>query len=283
MSPGGGSPAGKSLKTERKGEVEMKKWSVLLIAVLVFAATTMVPAAQAVEVEGDVYVGVYDKYLWRGINLSGSQPVLQGGVDLSAKGFTVSYWTNVQLSHSSQGDIDTDGDGINDTSVLDGDEATETDIILDYSFDVNDLLSVSIGDIYYTFNVPGSTHELYLGASLNTLLAPSFTVYYDWDAANEADLDGLFYTAAIEHGFELSDSLGLTLGALASYNQKSPFLGDYSDFHNYELSASLDYALSDNLGLSASFLYSDALSDDAEDIGAIEDETVAGLSIAFNF
>jgi hypothetical protein len=75
----------------------------------------------------------------------------------------------------------------------------------------------------------------------------------------------------------------LTLGALASYNQESPFLGDYSDFHNYELSASLDYALSDNLGLSASFLYSDALSDDAEDIGAIEDETVAGLSIAFNF
>jgi hypothetical protein len=260
----------------------MKKWSLLLVAVLMIAGT-IVPSAQAVEVSGDAYVGVYDKYLWRGINLSGSQPVLQGGVDLSAMGFTLSYWTNVQLSHSPQGDIDTDGDGINDTSILDGDEATETDIVLDYTFDVNDLLSVSVGDIYYTFNVPGSTHELYLGLALNTVLSPSFTVYYDWDAANEADLDGLFYSASIGHTLELSDSLGLSLGALASYNQESPFLGDYSDFHNYELSASLDYALNDNVGLSASFLYSDALSDEAEDFGGIEDETVAGLSVAFNF
>jgi uncharacterized protein (TIGR02001 family) len=274
MTPGGAKgPAGKSLNP-KKENVKMKKWSVLLVAVLMVAAT-MVPAAQAaIEVEGDAYVGVYDKYLWRGINLSTSQPVVQGGVDLSAMGFTLSYWTNVQISEG---------------ALNDSDEATETDIILDYSFDVNDLLSLSVGDIYYTFNVPGSTHELYLGASLNTLLAPSLTVYYDWDAANTADLDGLFYAASISHGFDLNDKLSLGLGALVSYSQESPFVANldggapFSDWSTYELSASLDFALTEQVGVTASFLYSDALSDEAEDVGLIDDEMVGGLSIALNF
>jgi len=30
-----------------------------------------------------------------GFDLSGGMPVFQGGVDLSAEGFTLSYWTNV--------------------------------------------------------------------------------------------------------------------------------------------------------------------------------------------
>ena len=56
-------------------------------------------AAAAVEVEGDAYAGVFDKYLWRGFDLSGSQAVAQGGVDLSAGGFTLSFWSNAQLSN----------------------------------------------------------------------------------------------------------------------------------------------------------------------------------------
>ena len=244
----------------------MKKFNVLLASLALAATAT---TASAIEVTGDAYVGVADKYLWRGINLSDSQPVAQGGVDLSAGGFTLSYWSNVQLSNGA-------------ADFLKAGDVTETDIVLDYSFDVSELLSVSVGDIYYNFNVPGSTHELYLGASLNTLLAPSLTVYYDWDAANHADLDGLFYSLSIGHDLEVSDALSVSLGAAANYNDESPFVGVFSDWSNYELSVGADCALSEQLSLSGSFLFSDAISDDAEDAG-IEDEMVSSVSIALSF
>ncbi len=270
----------------------MKKFFGVMIGAAL-AVAVMAPQALAVEVSGDAYLGVFDKYLWRGIDLSGSQPVAQGGVDVSAGGFTVSYWTNVQLSHSTEGDIDLDGDGAADIKVWDHDEATETDIVLDYTFDVNELLSVSVGDIYYTFNVPGSTHELYVGASLDTLLAPSFTIYYDWDAANDKthdsdgddlgddDYNGFYYAASVGHTLELAEKLGLNLGAAVTYNDQSPFVGHYTNWHNYELSVSADYALTEQVSLTPSLLYSSGISDQAK--VAIDSEALAGLTVTFSF
>ena len=73
----------------------MKKLS-LLLASLVLAATVLAtPALAAIEVEGSAYVGYFDKYLWRGFDLSGGLPVVQGGVNLSAKGFV---WNTLVLS-----------------------------------------------------------------------------------------------------------------------------------------------------------------------------------------
>jgi len=246
----------------------MNKWSVLLVAVLVLAATTMVPAAQAMEVSGDAYVGYYDKYLWRGFDLSGGTPVVQGGVDLSAKGFTLSYWTNIQTQ-----------DDVILGSEVNGGNATETDMTLDYSFDINDLLSASVGTIWYALDGLEDTKEAYLGLSLNTLLEPSVTVYYDYD---QAEGNALFYTASIGHSLDLSKGLSLNLGALVSYNDESDYaVGDYSDWHNYELSAGLDYALKDNVTISPSFVYSSPISDEAKE--AIDTEFLTGVSIAYNF
>ncbi len=242
----------------------MKKFFVALAAV-VLVATTLVPA-QAVNVEGDAYIGVFNKYLWRGFDLSGGEPVAQGGVDLSAYGFTVSYWSNLQLS----GD---EGAG------LKGGEITETDIVLDYTFDLNDFVSLSVGNIFYQLEGLEDTNELYLGIGLSTILEPSLTVYYDYDKADE---DGLFYQFAIGHGFDFSDSLSLGLGAAVSYNQNSDYaVGDYSDWHNYELSLGVDYALNENFSVSPSFLYSAPISDDAK--SAIDSETVFGLTATFAF
>lgn len=259
----------------------MKKLVLALMALVVFAA----PATAAIEVEGDVYAGIYDKYMWRGFNLSNSQPVLQMGTDVSFKGFTVSYWTNTQLS-SGNGFVDIDGDT---TNVLNSDEVTETDIVLDYTFDVNDLLSVSVGDIYYNFSVPGNTHEFYLGLALDTILAPSFTIYYDWDAAKNAaadggDLTGLFYTLAVSHDFELAEKIGLSLGASLNYNDESPFVGEYSEMHTYELSAGVSYALTDQISVDASAIMSDPISDEAElALGNDDIETTGGVSITLAF
>jgi uncharacterized protein (TIGR02001 family) len=252
--------------------MNMKKMWVFLCAAAVFAVTCPGPSSAAVEVEGGAYVGFFDKYLWRGYDLSGSGGVIQGGMDLSHKGFTLSYWTNIQAN--------------DDKPTFKSGEATETDITLDYTFSLNDTVSLSIGNIYYNLNTDDDngdnypdTNEAYVGLSLNTILEPTLKVYYDWDECKE---DGLFVTAAVGHGFDLAEGLSLSLGALVGYNQESDYaVGDYSDWHNYELSVGLDYAVNENVSISPSFLFSSPISDEAKD--RIDSETVGGITLSFAF
>lgn len=248
----------------------MKKLNVIL-ATLVLAAAVATPALAAIEVSGSVYVGVLDKYMWRGIDLSNSQPVAQGGVNISAEGFTLSYWSNVQLSNGCADGTD---------CALQSDEVTETDITLDYTHDFGPV-KMSVGDIYYNFNVPGNTHELYLGLTGNVLLSPTAKVYYDWDVANDLDMDGLYYTLGVSHSFALMDGLSLGLGATAGYNDESPYIGDYTGWNNYELSASATYAITDQISITPSFVYSSPISDDAKE--AIDSEMASGITVSLSF
>lgn len=242
----------------------MRKMSTLLAAATLLCG--LASPALALEVAGGANAGIYNMYLWRGFDLSGSKPVAQGGADVSAGNFTFSWWTNLQLASDA-------GEGFKSG------EATETDIIVDYSTDLGELVSLSVGNCFYNLDGMDDTHEAYLGLTLNTLLSPALTVYYDWD---EAEGDGLYYTLAVGHEISLAEPLTLSLGALVGYNQESDYsVGDYSDFHNYELSAGLDYALTENLSLGLSCLFSEGLSDEARD--AIDSEFLSGVSIALSF
>ncbi len=243
----------------------VKKWCATLFVAVIMSTTLANAADAAIEVSGDAYLGIYDKYLWRGIDFSAGQPVLQGGADVSFKGFTLGFWSNMQLSHGG-------------TDALDSGEVTETDIILDYTFSPVDGLAVSLGNITYTFNIEDSaTNEVYLGLALDTLLSPNLTVYYDWD-----DEEGFYYTLDVSHGFSLADNLDLGLSA----QSPAVFAGDGSDFSDwstYELGLSLDYAVTDQIVITPSFLWSDTLGDDAEDVGMLDDEILAGVSVSLNF
>lgn len=243
---------------KEKKKMKMKQWSVILVVVLMAVVSTAPAALAAIAVSGDAYVGIFDKYLWRGENLSGGKSVIQSGVDLSSHGFTLSYWSNLQ-THSKR-------------------KLTETDITLDYSFDINKMFSASVGNIYY--GLEGTdTNELYAGLSANTLLSPALKVYYDYDQAKD---DGYFITFAIGHSFTLTKKMGLNLGALVSYNGGSDFsVGPYHNWHDYELSASIDYALTDQLTLSPSFLYTAPISGAAR--GVIDNQALAGLNLALSF
>lgn len=240
----------------------VRRVSAAMATLLVAVALWVAPATAAqIEVEGDAYAVVESMYLWRGFDLSPeSDFVISGGIDLSFNGFTLSYW----------GNWDQDTNKVN-----------ETDLILDYSFDVNDLLSVSVGDVLYVVDELPDTHELYLALSLNTLLSPTLTTYWDWD---EADEDGLYYTLSVEHGFAVAEQAELLLGAEVSYNQHSDFaVGDYSAFHNAEFSAAVDYAIHEQIFLTPMIRYSLPLSDEADDIAEIDDETYFGVSVLLAF
>ncbi len=242
----------------------MKKISMTLAALVLTLSCLFPMTAMAFEAAGDVYLGVYDKYLWRGFDLSGSLPVAQGGVDVSIGAFTVSYWSNMQLK--------------NDAGLNAG-EINETDLTLDYSRDINDLVSISVGNIFYALDGAEDTNELYAGVSLNTIASPSLTLYYDWDKAKE---DGLFISLGVEHSFEVMDKLSVTPSLTVNYNDESDYaVGNYSDWHNYELGLGVDYAVTDDMTVSASYLFSSGLSDDAK--LAIDSESVAGVNVSLAF
>jgi len=248
---------------------QMRKIGVMLTFVLALAVVWGSVAVAAVEVEGDAYLGVYSKYLSKGYDYSDGKAVLQGGMDLSAYGFTLGVWSNMQLEST------------DDYSS----RVNETDFNIDYTFSLGEITSVSLGNGHYTYNFEDSANdaenEAYLTVGLDVPFYPEFTVTYGWDVADEG-MTGLFYSLSGSHEFELSEETVLTLGALVSYNQESYFAGDYNGFHNGELTAALDYALSENWSLTATALYSDALSNDAEDEG-VDGEFVTGLDVTFAY
>jgi len=250
----------------------MKK-SVLLAIVISLCLGYTVSAARAeVKVSGDVYAGMYNKYLFRGIDLSDNEWVSQFGADLSYKGFTLSYWSNL-LTHD-----------IADTAFDSGD-ISETDVTLNYSFSPVKLLTFNVGNTFYSLENAEDTNEIYLKTTLNTLLSPTLSLYWDWDQSEET---GLFYTFSVGHTFELVKGLGLNLGALVSYNQQNFSVSeDFSNWNNYELSAGLDYSVNDNVKLSASYTYSNAISHKARQLGGaglgINDESLFGFKAAFIF
>jgi uncharacterized protein (TIGR02001 family) len=254
------------------GGKTMKKLTVLLVAVLMLGAGLATSAQAAIEVEGDVYVGLWDKYLWRGFDLSDGRPTIQGGIDLTAGKWTLSTWHNWQLS---SGPTKSSG------------ELNETDVILTYAFDVGEMVSMTIGDIWYSldnneFGVNEDTNELFVTATLNTLLSPNFKISWDWDAAEE---DGLFYSFDVSHSFDLGQwmqSTTLNLGALVSYNQHADgTVADYAGWHNYELTASIDYALTDQLTISPIGWFSSGISSAAKEL--IDTETAFALNLTFTF
>ena len=241
----------------------MKKFVVMMAAVMMTAVASV--AVAEVKVSGDVYVNPASKYVWRGFDLSENRGVVQGGVDVSYKDFTVSYWSNEQM--------------FSGPSLKAGD-VTETDITLNYTYKPVELLTLNVGNIYYNFDGLADTNDLYLKATLNTLLSPTLAVYYDWDKAKET---GLFYTLSVGHSLELMKNLGLNLGALASYNMKSDYsTGNFNNMHNYELTVSLDYSINDNIKISPNYLYSNAFSSIAREAG-VKDQSIVGLKAAFLF
>lgn len=249
----------------------MKKLSIILAALVLAATVVTTPALAAIEVGGSAYIGYFDKYLWRGYDLSGGMPVVQGGVNLTSNGFTLGYWTNIQTKSD-----DVDNDGTNDFI---GGDATETDITLDYTFSPVDKLNVSVGTIWYALDGLEDTKEAYLGLSLAVPLTPTVKVYYDYDMAEE---NALFYTGSVSHSYAVTDKLTVAASALVSYNDESDYaVGNYSDWHNYELGASATYAVTDQISITPSFLYSSPISDEAKD--AIDSEVLGGITVTMTF
>jgi hypothetical protein len=184
----------------------MKNWIIGLLGVSLIAGTVIAEeqqktAAAAAESEAEetgpfsatASVGFMSDYMWRGFKLYEGLSI-QPSVDLS-------YDT---------GDFGTFSGNI--WSALPGEtqghdkKFEEIDYTLAYEYSL-DPVTFSIGHIFYTYpndntHLQTASREFYFGVSVDTIAAPTFTVYEDYDT-----FDNQYYELGFSHEIT-SEALG---------------------------------------------------------------------------
>ncbi len=228
----------------------------LLAATFVLAVST-VPTFAADKPTADFSVDALSKYVWRGFELSRDSMVLQPSVTVDYNGFSANLW----------GHLDTDTYSGNTNNW------TETDMTLSYSRSLG-MVDVSAGYIYYGLDNADDSQEVYLSASLNTILTPTLSVYRDYDS-----FPGWYITLGISHSVPIKDNITLDLGAQISYlsadeassygeveNGTQSTTQAYNAFHDGLLTASVTFPINQYISITPKLNYSFPLTDDARDL-----------------
>ena len=241
-----------------------------ILPVLSWAAEESKPAEQAPaedKVTGEVAASVLSAYIWRGQELTRHSIVIQPSMTVGYKGFTANLWGNLDTNPYSAVD-----DRYSSTF-------TETDITLSYSHPFG-IVQVGGGYIYYGLAAatPGGpdlldSQELFVTLGLNTVLAPTLTVYKEIDHYHQ-----WYTTLGISHTFALHEKVGLKLAAQASYLKSEDATtypefdshalatnDKFNNFHDGMISASLPVAVTGHLTITPTATYVFPLSGDAKD------------------
>ncbi len=160
------------------------------------AAPAVEEAAEEKEWSASVGFDVWSEYIFRGVDLSGNDAMFNPYASFSWKGFTAYYWG-----------------AFNDADP--GRWYEETDLGIEYGMDVLDgKLTLAGGALWYLYLDGQSgkdTMELYGKATVNVLLSPYVSLFYDID-----EFHGGYLSFGVSHSFDLTETLGLGEGMALS-------------------------------------------------------------------
>lgn len=231
----------------------------------------------------ELSVSALSKYVWRGYELSKDSLVLQPSMTIGYKGFGFNLW----------GNLDTDQHEFFATSDANSTTWSETDMTLSYDGSCS-FADYGVGYIYYAMDGLDDSQEVYLSATLKTLLSPSLTIYRDYDF-----YPGWYISAGISHSFAITGELSLDLGAKIGYYDidDEDTVADpddpndaYSGLHDGQLSASMTFPLGEYFSITPEIYYSFPLDSDAEDVieaasvnGKDSDFVYGGVTLSMSF
>ena len=261
----------------------LMKRSVVVAGIGVASLGCMAGTALAEEEKptADLTVGAYSAYIWRGQELSQDSVVIQPSMTIGYKGFSFGLW----------GNLDTD----RYTSDPETNEWTETDLTLAYDWTMGPV-GMTAGYIYYAQDTVGlqDSQEFFVSAALDTLLAPTLTIYRDTD-----NIAGWYITLGVSHSVPLFGDISLDLGAQASYlsaDEASSYADpdnaneEYDNFADGLLSASVSFPVNEYISVTPEVYYSFPLGDDAKGFmraksidGDDKDFVYGGVSVSLAF
>ena len=240
--------------------MEMRmKITAAALGICMIAGTPAMVLADEDKPTADLTVAALSKYVWRGFELSQDSVVLQPSMTVGYKGFSANLW----------GNLDTD---VHDTT-SESSNWTETDFTLAYDKSFGPV-GVTVGYIYYGLDSADDSQEIFVSASLDTLLSPTLTVYRDYD-----NYAGWYATLGISHSFPIKDDISLDLGAQIGYldvddastygeviNGAQSTTEAYSALHDGTLSASVSIPVNEYISVTPQLTYVFPLSSDASDL-----------------
>jgi uncharacterized protein (TIGR02001 family) len=225
-----------------------------LILVLILSSSIVMAEEEKPTASADV--GVFDKYVWRGYELSDDSVVIQPSITMSYKDFSFNLW----------GNLDTRTD--NDTH---SNQFNETDMTLSYDKEFGPVC-LGVGYIYYGLDDANDSEEIYLSIGIDTILSPTLTAYREI-----AHLPSWYLSFGISHSFELPKDITLDLAGsvgyyyadnaddFAEYNSQLAASNDpYRSFHDGLISISLTIPLTEYITISPGVSYSFPLTSDAD-------------------
>lgn len=253
--------------------------TIMTVAVLSLAMTALPVISRAAEeskpaeqkqeeakVTGEIAASALSAYIWRGQELSRHSVVLQPSATVSYRGFTANVW----------GNLDTRPYGA--AGEKHGSNFTETDVTLSYARKFG-IVQAGAGYIYYGLAaaVPGGpdlldSQELFVSVGLDTILAPTLTVYKEIDHYHQ-----WYATLGISHTFALHEKIGLKLAGSVSYlksedeatypkfdSNSLATTDKFNNFHDGVISISLPVNVISSLTVTPTVSYVFPLSDDAK-------------------
>lgn len=239
---------------------------IVFFAACVFLTGTPEKAG-AEGVYGNASVDVLTNYVWRGQNLA-DDGVVQPSLTSTKDNLSLNVWSNYDLKRNRN---------------------NEVDVTLNYSVETEGL-SIDAGYIYYSLKDADDTQELYLSAALEMYLAPTMTLYFDFDEG-----DGAFLVMSIGHDVVIDESSSLHFGASASLNIENKVMGldskndEFTNWYNSEITASYTTSIAKNIILEPKLAYSFAISHDGEyairsaSVDNDDKEFYAGVNLTMNF
>ncbi len=246
--------------------------------------TAQAPAEKPKEPEvpkitGSGSIGFYNQYIFRGYEIGKSGLVIQPSLSESYKGFSATFWGNVDTNERDS------------TSAVFSNEGrkgwNETDLSLSYTYAI-DKLSLTGGYTYYALKYAEETEELWLSLALDILTKPSLSIYQDIQSYK-----GTYFNLSFAHSFALPRDITLDLGASFGYERGEGTYwktyrvatGDYTGrkytgFHDGMVKTGLTIPVSKAFSIQPVVQYWFPLSIDAKKTFGTDPGT--GLKIAYN-
>ncbi len=260
------------------------------------SVTTAVPAAPAKPAEEPAVTGTasmtfLNQYMFRGYQLGKGSLIMQPSLSASYKGFTASFWGNIDGHEKATQNFTPDSPGHSSFN--------ETDLTLSYTY-VLDKFSFTGGYIYYGLRYANETQEFFGSISHDSFLKPTLSIYRDFSA-----YPGWYLNLSVGHSFKIYQEVTLDLGASAGYEigtgnfwdtyQQSTgaYTGSkYSAFHDGMVKAGLTIPVSKKVVIQPMLAYWFPLSSDAEKRtngnsynpnGYLKYLWQGGVTVAYNF
>jgi hypothetical protein len=170
------------------------------------------------KVTGSGSLGVYNQYIFRGYEIGKSGLVAQPSLTASYKGFSASFWGNIDTNQRSTKTADFSSESMDHKKGW-----NETDLTLSYTYPIGKL-SLTGGYIYYNTKYAVETEEVFGTIAYDIISKPALSVYRDI-----ANYPGTYLNLSFAHSFPIVKEMTLDLGASFGY-----FIGANNYWKTYE-------------------------------------------------